>query len=772
MKIGYANFDFDAFCTWKSNYTPIEPKSATASWVGDHWSDYFYARQNIFDNCLNIMDRHFFAAAQIDDLKALITHLSDIGEQLQLFYYDDTACIIGYENIQYLMNSDFVTPHYLTDYTALTSSDMKALAGSVSDANLLPALLSETSIKSLNDQKAAEQQKLENVKAEIKAKEEEIRQIMYDKIEKMKAEMQVKLDELNAKLEQCQKEIFIMESQIFSIRCYTGEVIQFHRIRTGKAAPKEEPLIVYQKIRFLDEELGKYISIFDFEGEDDTRLIPLLKSRDDLVDLFVHGNKCLTILRTSRTGKIVAAHEKIDNMLDEYEMYHGKQLALLLRDGENLYIAWCDADNIVINEENAFYSMTKQTTSVSEEDESNSINQKTDIHEALSRYYLLAILQGMIDAKNILDFPERVNVLNPSQKYVVFSLADGWISKNKYGTFSEMLEKAGKNPLKKGDDILTVLYLTPDRNDAYKKYHNDRGIGYKNRTSGVSLQEKTIYSVNLILNDVTVEYEFDAIEIMESIGTCDVMVSKDGVTNKEERPCLVHTIGDKILFSGKEKMTFGFEEYRDIKTYHRDLLECIERRVGAPADHRDTPSLYYKDRDGYEHQYFVHFFGDEAVTLTGEQLYCKKIKSYKITKEVPHMFVSVKQRGYGSYSNGFRDTTYHVNLEVYDREYFPLPFFCSSWIKEVIQTGNIGDIRLPGASASFATMLPYLHKILEYTEDRELAERIALADAGGKDFIETHDDWDAILCEWKIQNNIHTLSKTRAKRFLASYCNS
>lgn len=114
------------------------------------------------------------------------------------------------------------------------------------------------------------------------------------------------------------------------------------------------------------------------------------------------------------------------------------------------------------------------------------------------------------------------------------------------------------------------------------------------------------------------------------------------------------------------------------------------------------------------------------------------------------------------------NTTYHVNLEVYEDEYIPLTFFCSSWIKEVIQNGSIGNLSFPGASPSFADMLPYLHKMLEYLKEREEVEKDMLFEADGKAFVEANSDWDAILCEWKINNNIHELSATRAKKFVKS----
>ncbi len=85
LKIGYADFDYERFCLWNDNFIPENKKMANPSWVGDHWQDYFYERQELFKDCYNIMDGHSFKNSSVEDLKALLTHLKDIGEKLQLF---------------------------------------------------------------------------------------------------------------------------------------------------------------------------------------------------------------------------------------------------------------------------------------------------------------------------------------------------------------------------------------------------------------------------------------------------------------------------------------------------------------------------------------------------------------------------------------------------------------------------------------------------------------------------------------------------------------
>lgn len=765
--IGYANFDINAFLEWNEKYTPIKA-SNRPGWKMDLWQDYFYTHQNIFNNCEDIMEKDHWANSRLDDFKKLFTHLADIGEKPQLFYYDDTACIIGYENRRYLMNSQFVTPEYLEDYSKISAAEMKALTGTVSNNSFLPAELDQSTVESLSDKKATLEKTLADTKAEIAAQEDKIRQEMYKKIEEMKTMMAGKLDELHDKIEQCQKEIFVLESQIFSIRCYTGEVIKFHAIRSGKPAPAEEPLVLYQKIRFLDEELGKHISIFDFDGEDDKRLIPLLKNRDDIAGLLAPGNKSLTILRTSRTGKYIAAHDTVSNILDEYDMYHGMQLALLLRDGENLYIAWCDADNIKINEENAFYSTTVKTEQVGEHEESAIHNTTTNIHEVLSRYYLLAILQGMIDAGEILKFPKPVNVMDPAQKYIIYSLAEGWVTSSKYGSFADMMQRSANISLKKDDRVITLTGLRSE--NSYKSYDNDRGIGYANRTHDIGLRPRAIYPINLVLYDAHIEYEYEALKIQEELSTRDILVTRNGMSSIEQEPDIKYTVTDEVLFTSTATETINFEEYRNIK--QADISNYLHDVIGAVGGSRDV-EIYQKDDDGRVRYYHKpDFWHAPTVQVSGKTLFAKRILNFQIVGKTPHTFVSIKQQGYGSYANNFKSTEYHVNFEIMPSECLSTTFLCTSWLDEVIQTGNTGTMTFINVRASFADMLPYLHKMREDIAKREKQEKEFIIQAGGAGFITCTSDWDAKLCDWKIATQTHRLTAAGAKKFLkALYAN-
>lgn len=56
-------------------------------------------------------------------------------------------------------------------------------------------------------------------------------------------------------------------------------------------------------------------------------------------------------------------------MLSEYELLHGNTIAILIRDGENLYIGWTDDDKVQVKDENMF--LKPETKEIVNEDEKN-----------------------------------------------------------------------------------------------------------------------------------------------------------------------------------------------------------------------------------------------------------------------------------------------------------------------------------------------------------------------------------------------------------------
>ena len=64
-------------------------------------------------------------------------------------------------------------------------------------------------------------------------------------------------------------------------------------------------------------------------------------------------------------------------MLSEYELLHGNTIAILIRDGENLYIGWTDDDKVQVKDENMF--LKPETKEIANEDEKNIHNSQNEV---------------------------------------------------------------------------------------------------------------------------------------------------------------------------------------------------------------------------------------------------------------------------------------------------------------------------------------------------------------------------------------------------------
>lgn len=150
-------------------------------------------------------------------------------------------------------------------------------------------------------------------------------------------------------------------------------------------------------------------------------------------------------------------------------------------------MGWTDEDKINISNDNMFYAPKKEILQESEIFENSSQNDK------VSRFYIFSILQGIINDGKLLRLPEKVKVTAPSP-YIVFSMADGWIEDDTFGSWTDILN-ATAGELSKGDAVLTMQRIM--RDDAmnynrdstqYAAFCNNRGRGEKNRTHDVHLR--------------------------------------------------------------------------------------------------------------------------------------------------------------------------------------------------------------------------------------------------------------------------------------------
>lgn len=358
--------------------------------------------------------------------------------------------------------------------------------------------------------------------AELKAQIETMQNKLREKQEKLMAELSEKKREMEETKYRLEGQIYLLDSQIYAIRCYAGEVVTFAQIRKGEKAPVSEPIIVHQKLRFLDEELGRLASLYNIQWDEIPMFEQFLRHSPLALDTFAPNKRCVMLVRLSRTGKHLSRNDDAPyaNLIDAYDYYHGKTVGIIIRNGENLWLGWTDEKRVHIDDDLILSQAIEVDTAPDEEKkfrfesekeafEAKQREQRKKILDGLvSRTFIYNILQGIVDKTDILPLPSGVK-LSTQSKYVKYAVADAWIADSKYGSFTKIVERCNQN-IAMGDMLLTCQHLTPEYDQgsgrtAYaeinRTWHNSRGRGERNRTHDCHVDDCTIYKANLVEYD-------------------------------------------------------------------------------------------------------------------------------------------------------------------------------------------------------------------------------------------------------------------------------
>ena len=451
----------------------------------------------------------------IKDFKLCFDYASEFNQKFNIIYTskdteEDVYYIVTFGKYTFLIfDNEYLSINMLKDYSTQTIAEIQGIVSDSGLTSLVPAEASNFSVVKINDSIQSKQDSLEKLKSEMSdvksAKNKELAALQAEidekvaSLEKKKQEMMEILEkkqaEMKAQMEQLQNQLFVLESEIYAIRCFLGEVVNFAKIKSGKSESEETPIILFQKMRYLDEEMGKLFSIYDFDGEDIKLFEKFITTNDDCLEMFCPAKKCISLVRCTKSGYHHAVSHEIANMLEAYEAYHGKTIGILIRDGENLYIGWTDEEKVNIQDD-MFYSPGMKTYAAEED----TVNKGSTKQEIVSRYFIFSILQGVMENNKIIKLYGKHSFVKPDNM-IIYSTADNWIVDNKYGSFSELIDKYASEEINKvGDEIIVIHGLRPDRSrDSWFNSRNDRGIGYADRTHDVSTQDGDIHKINHIV---------------------------------------------------------------------------------------------------------------------------------------------------------------------------------------------------------------------------------------------------------------------------------
>lgn len=396
---------------------------------------------------------------------------------------------------------------------SLTMSDVRQNINATED-ELRRLAVEMDNVKNAKKGKLAElQAQIEAMKADLEARKS-----------KLMAELKEKKKEMQEMKEQLEDQLYLVESQLYNILCYTGEVIAFSRIRTGNPAPITEPIVVHQKLRFLDEDLGRITSLYGLQWDRINLFEDFLKHSPVALETFAPNERCISLVRLSRTGKEIGSSTRFpfSNLLQEYEYYHGQTVGIIIRNGENLYLGWTDEEKVHIEDDliiskvvtevvpekkDRYWSRLDEERHIKEE----KANRRKLLDGILSRSFVYNILQGVVDNSDILPLPDGVK-LNRQSEHVIYAVADRWLEDNRFGSFNDILDRVNK-VVKEGHTVLTVQRLIPERmrnwgSNSYcgeRKWENVRGRGERNRTHDCEVKDCTIYPINLVEYDAPIK---------------------------------------------------------------------------------------------------------------------------------------------------------------------------------------------------------------------------------------------------------------------------
>ena len=371
--------------------------------------------------------------------------------------------------------------------------------------------------------------------------------------------------------------------------------------------------------------------------------------------------------------------------MKEYEVYHGGQIAVLVRNGENCYIGWTESDRISISDGNVFLTPKQSEydgeAEIRKDLHGNVVEEKTDKNEVASRFFIFSIAQGLIENSRLLELPKGATV-SENSPYVVFSMAENWLQDNTHGCFDDIFTK-GLKYIRKGDSILTLCNLRAEGN-IYSSFCNDRGRGYANRTHNVYASDNTVYTVNLVEEDnrknlVTYEYH-----------------NKEGISD-------------------------WVKSYFHTSAGENDFMEDFAK---------------YHDMICYEYRNF-QFEGPDK-----------------------HVFISLIKDNYWTDSNA------RANFELYRNEYLNLTFLNTVYIRYIITNRKMPKEFFRGR-VNFSYILPYMNTAMEFLKQREEVEAKLISK-----YTALRQNWQIDLTEWKLNNNVHSITEYQAKRFAKWYSES
>lgn len=290
---------------------------------------------------------------------------------------------------------------------------------------------------------------------------------MESKLSELYEQQALMLQKMEAKLAEYKHQLLIMKTDITAFEYRHGLTVNFTPIHKGEKAPVEQPIIVHQKIIFLDEDLPRLQQLYD---TDSNSLEVAIKNSDALLEHICPTNKGVTFLKNRHSSTRYSLDNKVMKFIVDTTP---NSVGMLVRDGENVWLTWFDAHDILLSEDSFASKATDELTSL-------------DLVK--SRYYISNVILGLIERGELLQLNHNVtNLFNDTG--IIFSNADSQITDSTYIELGELVDELNKYT--RPDDPIYVLNTIRDK-ATYSYYgssgETERGRGENSLTDGVVVE--------------------------------------------------------------------------------------------------------------------------------------------------------------------------------------------------------------------------------------------------------------------------------------------
>lgn len=219
------------------------------------------------------------------------------------------------------------------------------------------------------------------------------------------------LSRLNSAIQEMKKQLQYMRRIITAIELYAGFYEEVVQISDGAPAPISEPVRIFQRVLFMDEEVG----IADFFAETKQHGIDwqnidefdrwLISSQANL-DWVAPTAKCIVALRPSRQER----HYHENPFEDAFFNANNRRLYLLVRNGEKVYRIF---PSVMIGEE--LFPTIEEMEAVLDHIDRGGIRSERAKNTDLDYKTLALLLQGIFDRTDLMEpLPRPVLLTDPN----------------------------------------------------------------------------------------------------------------------------------------------------------------------------------------------------------------------------------------------------------------------------------------------------------------------------------------------------------------------